>query len=207
MDRESDSEDYFGLARKLERVLRDAGWSEEYVLRMSENPEFCLNLREVLDGVAEIRRLVHLVELDADPVLPPEWQAYNDNPENVGEWEIAEHVYGSRIIWMPESVRLHWEPEQMSGENIKGETLYERVIEELPYNSNLLDFWLQHQETIPDEYEGLCIFCMGTTYRSPNGDMFVRYIYRDGKLWKGHHLSLNDQLDAADRVAMRANCL
>jgi hypothetical protein len=135
-----------------------------------------------------------IVDLSAQPYLPKGWRG------------IKEHRNRSEIIWHPSKVRLHLSQRQLpnSARSISGEQLL-LELKKLPiYNANLLDFFLQHKNIIPEDWKDKKIFFWGTIYKRPDGYLCVRCLdWRNGN-WEWNHFWLGRDWTAAYPAAIAA---
>jgi len=83
----------------------------------------------------------------------------------------------------PKDLQLHLEPEQEKG-RIKGEILAKRL-KEKSLNGACLDYLLEHQDLIPDDWKIKWVFFWGTIYRDADGRLCVRFLYWNGGQWGG----------------------
>lgn len=98
----------------------------------------------------------HIIDLDVEPYIPRGWRG------------VANHIRGGMLEWHSELLRIYYSPFQRDGKHISGNDLQEELLGLgcLILNTNVLDYWLLHQEVIPEECKNpkisLCFW--GTTY-------------------------------------------
>jgi len=102
-------------------------------------------------------------------------------------WLVEEHIDHGKIDIAKIKIDLHLEPEQQ-GNYLTGNTLRERLKDKPVLNACVLDYLLEHQELIPNEWKGRFVFFWGTTYRSSDGSLYVRYLY----YWNDRRWGWND---------------
>ncbi len=127
----------------------------------------------------------HMIDCDADPFLPE-------------GWEVVERRKGGQLRWDPARIRqvVKLNPGEAS---VQGNELRNRLKNEPVLNANVLDYLLrpENQHLIPEEWgDGYGRFFWGTIYRDPNGDLYVRCLYRDGGQWRWDYYWLEDRWDA-----------
>ncbi|MCH8244311.1 hypothetical protein IIB97_00255 [Patescibacteria group bacterium] len=128
--------------------------------------------KDVLEGVAQIVVVKHMIDLDAKPFVPD-------------GWKVKKHTRGGQLEWDPDSVKvvLYLSKSQQDGKVIRGNQIREELKGRSAYNANLLDYLLAHQELIPEDWKGKLIFFWGTIYRDPDGSLNVRYLFWRGGRW------------------------
>ena len=131
------------------------------------------------------------VNLDANPFIPE-------------GWKVESHTKGGKIPFNPNMVDLYLSDEQENG-SIQGNDLRKKVETKNPYNANLLDFYLDHPELIPESWKGKEIFFWGTIYRNADGRLCVRYLYWDGVRWDWGFNWLDYRDWETDRKSTRLN--
>lgn len=124
-----------------------------------------------IDGLNEIMKGENVIDLDADPRIP-----YDG-------WKVEEHKKGGQFTWNPEKVKLFLHNKQKNGKTIEGNKLRKELSHTAVFNANLLDYLLDNQQFIPDEWKGKIIFFWGTIYRISDGDLCVRYLGWSGSQW------------------------
>lgn len=160
-----------GQAHEIELAMnRVGGWDRELVQELCSGNRLSL-VREYLLGFSEIRRIEHLVDLDADPFVP-------------NGWSVHTHAKDGPFRFDPIKVKLYLPDEQKTG-TISGYKLRELLAGRRPFNANLLDWYLQpeNQKFIPEDWKGKAVFFWGTIYRGSNGELYVRYLRWDGRRW------------------------
>jgi hypothetical protein len=108
------------------------------------------------------------ININKKPTIP---KGYN--------WTIEYH--NKMKSFDPKDLVLHLEPEQEKG-SLRCEVLFERL-KEKSLNANALDYLLEHQDLIPEEWEGKYVYFWGTIYRNADVSLYVRYLYWGGGRW------------------------
>jgi hypothetical protein len=136
---------------------------------------------EFLRGNSEVVKIKHVIDLDANPLIP-----YNG-------WEVNSHKKGGKFVWNPTKVHLFLSERQKEGESVEGNKLMIELEKHQVFNANLLDYLLEHPNLIPEEWkvnsEGQTnyIFFWGTIYRDSDGDLCVRSLCFDGGHWQASY--------------------
>lgn len=177
-----------GQANELKLAFRKAGWKNTDIKRLCEGDAAERTLL-ILRGQAELTIISHIIDCDADPVIPQGWNATIEFHQKGGQvkWELK----GDKAYLNGEEVVLHRVKGQVKGKVIEGHELRKKLTGEKVLNANVLDYLLKHPELIPESWkkdsEGntLYIFFWGTIFRNSDGDLHVRYLYFvDGQwLW------------------------
>ncbi|MDO8655418.1 MAG: hypothetical protein Q7R48_03330 [bacterium] len=175
-----------GQMNQLGDALQGAGFTPDDVTRLRASgllPDF----KRVLLGHAEVRMRQHVIDLDGDPFVP-------------SGLRVHEHTKGGQFEWDLAKVVLYFSKEQQGVSVIQGNELREELNGESPYNANLLDYLLAHQELIPEGWKDNdnAVFFWGTIYcdSSSDGDLCVRCLDRvDGRWTWAHHWFDSDWAD------------
>jgi len=116
------------------------------------------------------------------------------NPNNYGDlWTVAENwSHHGVITWleMVKGVELFLDPVQIEG-SIRGNDLFEHFKEKNTevLNATVWEYLKQHPTEIPEEWKigakgnAQYIFFWGTIDRSPDGNLYVRYMSWTGGNW------------------------
>ena len=115
------------------------------------------------------------------------------SPKDAEGWAVQEHRPCGLITWDPSKIQLYLDPWQDSHkEVITGHELYSRLATMPILNANILDYLLENQHLIPDEWKKdkdkriLNILFWGTIYYAkgyPGPDHFQVH----GLTWNKHH--------------------
>jgi hypothetical protein len=147
---------------------------------------------QVVNGLAEIKMLDHMIDCDAPPFIHNGWfiEEHGKNGQ-LGMWK-----------WNPK-VGLYISEKQRKG-IITGNDLRKELVDRPILNVNVLDYLLAHPKLIPESWKGIKVFFWGTIYRNDNGDLYVRYLYWGGFRWDWVYSWLGNNFDASDSVALAA---
>jgi len=197
----STQQDYsFDQIAQLVASLRKNGWSKDDITKLGQaGNQRSADVRNVLTGTAEVVVKVHVIDLDADPLIPYEG------------WQVVEHQKGGKIEWSPEKVNLYLSPNQQNGKTIQGHKLWEELQPKIPFNANLLDYIADHPHLFPEEWKvdeqgrTRYIYCHGTKYRDTDGSLYVRCFCWGGGHVQANYYFLGVHWDDQDPAAVPAN--
>jgi hypothetical protein len=159
-------------AHELKMAFRRGGWTNSEVKKLSEG-DILAQVRDVILGRSEIKPVEHVIDLDADPFIPP-------------DWKVEEHKKGGQVKWSPANVQLYLSPNQKvkDGKVIVGNKLREELESKPVFNANLLDYLLANSHLIPEEWKDGYTYFWGTVYRSLDCHLSVRFLYWAGGRWR-----------------------
>lgn len=127
--------------------------------------------KRFLRGDAEVVIKNHIIDCDADPFIPDDWEV----PKGC-------HIKGGQFHWNPDEVSLYLSDKQKDGNWIEGNKLRKELKNKPVLNANVLDYLLANPQLIPEEWKGKAVFFWGTIYRYSGDYLFVRYlIWNDGR--------------------------
>ena len=112
----------------------------------------------------------HIIDCDADPFLP-------------NGWTVVEHQVGGQLEFDPSKFELYLSKAQQGSNWIEGDKLRKELEGKPVLNDNVLDYLLEHQHLIPDEWKGKYTFFWGTIYRCRRDRLRVRYLCWHGLRW------------------------
>ena len=158
-----------GQANEIKLAARRAGATNADLKLLSEGDTFA-KILPVLRGLAEVTITKHIIDLDADPMIP-------------NGWTVEKHTKGGQFKFDPRQVVLYLDKEQQDGGVIVGNKLRQKLEGKGVYNANLLDFYLANPQLIPEEWKGKFIFFWGTIYRDSGGILCVRCLRWGGGGW------------------------
>ena len=176
-----------GQANELKLAFRRAGWTNADIKRLCEGDILAL-LLAVLKGELVVK---HLIDCDADPMVPD-------------GWEVVEHRKVGQFEWDPAKVVLHLDEAQQGGA-IVGNKLRGKLKGQPVLNANVLDYLLAHPYFIPEEWKGKLVFFWGTIYRYAGGGLYVRCLYWSGDRWFWHCFWLGLDFDDRSPAAVLAS--
>ncbi len=96
------------------------------------------------------------------------------NPKEIEDRKVYKNIKGGLKEWNPEMFYIHI---SLTDEAVKGCDLYEELKNLKIANDNLLDFFLENQELIPDDFPEE-VFFWGTIRICPEGHFYVRALKR-----------------------------
>lgn len=121
-----------------------------------------------------------LIDLDASPLTQE------------GRWGSVTHIPQGALQWKPERALLYRTDTQISGRTgIRGKWIWKHVFNLPTMNACAVDYFLLHQECIPEDWQSFHLHFWGTIFRESKGDEFVR-----GLVWKkGRWYEIDTLLD------------
>jgi len=177
-----------GQMNQVADALETAGYTPDDVTKLRSKLKEIRGFKLVLGGMSEIVAVKHVIDLDADPMVPD----YLD---------VEEHIKGGQRVWNPDEVELYLCDEQREG-TIEGNKLRELLKDKHVLNATVLDYLLANPHLIPDEWRGRTVFFWGTIYRDSRGRLYVRYLYWSGDGWYWDCYWLVDYFDDSDPAAL-----
>jgi len=159
-----------GLAFKLKQALSRNGIPDVADLDWLATGDNIAKMRRVRLGHAEITVPEHVIDCDADPLVPE-------------GWSVEEHRNGGAFKWNATNVSLHLDKGQKNGKWIEGNKLRKELANKPVLNANVLDYLLAHPHLIPEEWKSKVVFFWGTIYRHRGGSLYVRYLDWHGVRW------------------------
>lgn len=132
-----------------------------------------------MSGLASI-----FIDCDQDPFCPPGWRLQSHQKNGVLEWDMNKIAF-----YLPER--------QIRKELLKVRQLYKELEKHITLSANVLDFFLDHRETIPEvclEYSS--ILFLATIYWHANGRPCVRSLLRQSDKWQDSHVYTDDILNS-----------
>jgi hypothetical protein len=164
-------------AAELDHAFERNGWTPAEVKQLSGGA-LLGEFRKVLLGHATIMVQEHVIDCDANPLVP-------------NGWKVEEHQKGGQYKWDATKVSLWLADGQKDGEWLGGNKLRKELKGKPVYNANVLDYLLANPHLIPEEWKGKYVFFWGTVYRSSSGSLYVRCLFwRDGR-WDWHYFWLD----------------
>lgn len=169
-----------GLAHKVCLSAEGQGYTPELLNTLAEHVTLFRDLLQVQLGYAEIKMIEHIIDCDADPLIPAKG------------WKVEEHKKSGSFKWNPLAVEFYLSDSQKNGKVIDGNKLRKELAGKPVLNANVLDYLLKHPELIPDNWKKdekgntRYIFFWGTIYRGPGGGPSIRDLYWRGDGWHWH---------------------
>ncbi len=187
-----------GQVHELEMAMDRAGdWSAALVKRLCEEDRLT-KVRDYLLGLAEIRYPEHIIDCDAVPFVPK-------------NWEVEHHQKGGQFKFDPTKVLFYLSESQSSGGVIKGHELRKEMADKPVLNANVLDYLIVNPHLIPEEWKldeqgrTRYIFFWGTIYRDSDGDLYVRYLSFEDSGWDWGYRWLDGGWRGASPAALLAS--
>ncbi len=183
-------------ASELKHAFKRNGFTKAQIKQLTSG-DFLSGVRDVIEGRAELVVKKHLINLDADPMIPD-------------GWKVEEHQKGGQFEWDASKVALYLDPSQQGGP-IEGNKLCKKLKGKNVFNAVLLDYLLANPHLIPEEWKKdengntRYIFFWGTVYRHSDGFLCVRCLYWDGDRWYWYYFWLGNVWIAHDPAAVSAS--
>lgn len=168
-----------------------AGWEPKDFSDLAQQEEVMKLVLGVVRGTHEIKGIEHVVDCNADPMIP-------------SGWSVEEHQKGGVIKFDASNVELYLSKKQKNG-TIVGNKLREELKGKKVLNANVLDYLLANPTAIPNEWKGKAIFFWGTIYRCSNGLICVRYLFWGGTTWYWSSRWLGDDFRDGGPAALSAS--
>jgi hypothetical protein len=184
-----------GAINQLADALENAGFSPDDVTKLKQFGNL-RDIKDVLNGKAEIAYLERLIDCDAAPSVPD-------------DWSVVEHRKGGLWRWNPARVSLYYAKKTITTPDerqiIRGHDFREELMNnQLVMNANLLDYLLAYPALIPEEWKGKIIFFFGTIYHLHVGGLCVRGLYwdKDQHCWYDYFRWLDWAFDSSCEAAV-----
>ncbi len=183
---------------EMEQAANRAGFLESDFRRLAGNEDMLRQMLQVARGHAEVKLVEHVIDLDADPFVPNNWQVEMYQKQGSFKWD-------------PKQVQFYLSEPQRKEKSIEGNKLRKELEGKPVFNANLLDYLLAHPHLIPEDWKQdekgrtRYIFFWGTIYRSSGGYLFVRYLCWGGGWWQWDYNWLGNGWDVSYPAALRAS--
>jgi hypothetical protein len=198
-----------GQANELKLAFRKADYENSDVKRLCED-DLLEKLRLVMHGYADVKMIVKIVDLDADPLFP----------RGCEKWTVKSHVKQGSFQWNPQQVafcpfQIEY-PDEID-DDVEIYTLdcelrkqfMERLGTQPVFNATLLDFLLSNKMLIPKEWRrNEVIFFPATHYIDLSGRERIRGLQWTGFGWVEATPCYVDCIDSTTNVAatLKAIC-
>lgn len=159
-----------GQMNQVADAFEAAGYKPNDVTKLRSKIEALRKFKLVLGGMSEIVAVKHVIDLNADPMVPD-------------GWSVKEHHKGSSFEWNPAKIALYLSEQQNNGNFIEGNKLRKKLKSKTVLNACLLDYLLAHPQLIPEDWKGKTVFFWGTIYCDSDGDLCVRFLIWNGSEW------------------------
>ena len=164
-----------GQVHQLMEKLQAGGFTPDDLTKLGQYPRLD-DLRRAFHGEFELKRVDHVIDLDADPFVPD-------------GWKVEEHHKGGSFTWNPNAVEFYLSEPQRKGKWIEGNELRTELAGKPVLNANVLDYLLAHPYLNPESWKKdeqgriRYILFWGTIYRRPDGGLCVRCLCWSGGRW------------------------
>lgn len=182
------------LAHELEIAFARNEYTSVQVRELTKG-DFLGRVRQVLLKSPEIKDIFHVIDCDADPLIP-----------KAQEWTVEEHRKGGRITWNPSKVGLYLSEFQRNcrdcTKSVEGYDLQKCIVGQRVLNANVLDYLLEHPYLIPQEWKDRLVFFWGTVYKGADGRLRIRCLYWRSAWWDWYHYCLDHGWNDRDPAAV-----
>jgi hypothetical protein len=132
----------------------------------------------------------HIIDCDIQPVIPP----------SLVDVQVCQHLPGGKFEWDPNEITLHLCEGQEEG--IPASEVYQKL-DGLPcVNGAVMDFLLEHQELIPEDWQGKAVFFWGTIFAGPSDCFYVGYIRRLAGTWYRESAMFHQEMTKLEPAAV-----
>ncbi len=165
-----------GQTHQLANALEAAGYTAAHITKLGQFSGLG-ELKAVLDGHAEIKRLCHVVDCDANPFVSDGWKV---EEHKKGGQVTIEHR-GDDLFVNDCKIELYLHKGQQNGKGISGYVLRDALKREV-LNACILHYLLAHPDLIPDSWKKntdhkVRVYFWGTIYRcSDSHSLSVPYL-------------------------------
>ncbi len=192
-----------GLGHQLEMGFARNDWTEADVQKLKEGT-LLAQVLHLVRGTGVVKIVKHLIDLAGDP-MPERWKKE--------KWAIEKHVGDGTLELDPSRFQLQFSPNQIDGKVIEGNKLKKELEEgSVPVlNACVLDYLYAHPELIPEDWKvdekgnTRYIYFWGTVFRSPVGDLYVRYLYWNDGVWRWFYNYLDRDWHSQSPAAILAS--
>lgn len=165
-----------GLASKLKQAMIRNGITNLADIDWLCQDNNLSNIRKVRLGDREIIN-AHDDPIDCDA---PAHIPYGYDPS---KWSVVEHKPGGKhFVWEASRAQLYMDPIQERRGGLAGNELRRKLEDKPVLNAHVLEYLIEHQHRIPEEWEGKSIFFWGTIY-SYCDNLYVLYMFRTCGRW------------------------
>ena len=128
-------------------------------------------VKRFLSGLTEVVPMERIINCNEDPFL-------------MSHWKVAKHDHLGKLVWDASKVKLEYSSHK-EGEGVSGNTLYGELSGKVLLNANVLEFLLENEHLIPDEWRRLKVYFWGTLYclKDEPSETFVLYLCTVGEGW------------------------
>ena len=119
---------------------------------------------------------MNLINCDKQPNIP-------------SGFTLESHQKGGTLKWDASKIELYLSEKQKTG-HITGYDLRKELEGKPVLNACVLDYLLEHQELIPNEWKGKEVYFLGTIFHNMNGSPYIEYLYWEGDGWEWDYVWL-----------------
>jgi len=166
-----------------------AGGTDDDIHHLSTE-EGRVTLRNMVKLAISAKNNNLVVDLDADPFCPD-------------GWKVVSHQKGGKRKFDPTATGLYLADGQKNGGLMVGTDLRDALVGQPVENANQLDWYLAHQDQVPEEYKGEYVPFWGTIYRDADGKLCVRCLCWDGGEWFWFYNWLSSDFGSENPAAVR----
>ncbi len=130
----------------------------------------------------KINNLVQVGRKIMTALLGSRWVDLNAAPYAIANMAVKEHRKNGFYRFDDKKVSLFISEKQKGG-GVGGLELMPELADKPVFNANLLDHLLDHPRLIPKTWKNKFIYFWGTIYESPNGVLWVRYLFWEYGKW------------------------
>lgn len=163
-------------AGELKAAFRRGNWTNAEIKTLSKGG-LLRKVRMVILGLAEITPIEYCIDFDSALVIPAGLSVALDSSQ------VSSRVRGKRNVSYA-NVRLYQDAGQERNAGIVGSDLKLELNSQEVYGAQLLDFYLEHTDMIPEEWKTVgWIHFWGTIYCDSDRILCVRYLRWNGTRW------------------------
>ncbi|MEK7115066.1 MAG: hypothetical protein AAB847_01780 [Patescibacteria group bacterium] len=196
-----------GQANELKLAFRRTGWLNNEEVKLLCEGDLLGQVRQVLLGYATIVPLDHVVDCDADPLIPQGWSLKGEGAEHRKGGMVKLERRGEDLYANGKKIELFLVEGQKGSNNIGGHKLRKKLVSKPVLNANVLDYLLkpENQHLIPESWKGKYVFFWGDVYRGSGGDPYVRYLCWHGGGWRWGCRWLDSDFGSSDPATVSAS--
>ncbi len=161
-----------GSMNQLGDAFENNGFTPDDITKLKQFGSL-KGIQDILNGKACIHYPSHLINCDITPIVTNK------------EWFVKQHNKDGLWKFNPKKVVLYLSEKQQKEGKVSGMELRAELRDTYKHvlNDNVLDYLLEHQEIIPEDWRDKKILFWGTLYSSNNGFLSIYSMYWDGFLW------------------------
>lgn len=129
----------------------------------------------------------HVVDCDKDPQAIGGLRLESHRKNGMVKLEKR----GNDLYTNGHKIDLYLSDNQKRDGYVVGTKLRKKLDDKPTLNANVLDYFLEHQELIPESWKGKCVFFWADIYRGSLDDLYVRCLCWRGGRWRSYCLWLD----------------